>query len=256
MKRKKIVACVLTALCVASMNTVATAAADKLNKENITIEVRHWNPNLDGSIKVTDNGVGTNLDFNRDLGIGDKNFNEIRLTFGEKDKFRVAYTNFDYSGHNQLDRSIDFDGKHYDLNENVTSKIDIKYYRATMIHPLSKSTNFNSEWMIDIKGFTFDTAIDSALTKSSKKFSCALPTIGVAAQGQIAPNTTAFAEISGLPLGSYGHIYDFETGIKHEMEKDISLTAGYRSFDLKVKDDEDYAKIKLNGPFFQAAYHF
>ena len=245
MKLKKKYVGMLTALIISGFSSSVLAA-------DMNVELRHWKADLDSSARVTDNGIGSTVDFNKDLGINDKSFNEIRLSWG---KVRLAYTNFDYTGFNTLSRDIDFNGDHYSANEDVTSKLDIKYYRLGLMRPLINST-VKVDWMIDIKGFSFDTAIESELDSGSKKFSGALPTLGVAASSQITNNLSAYGEISGLPFGKYGHILDAEAGVKYSVINNLSVAAGYRVFDLKAKDDEDFAQIKLTGPYFKASYFF
>jgi len=58
-----------------------------------------------------------------------------------------------------------------------------------------------------------------------------------------------FAELSGMTAGKYGYFIDGEAGVKIMPIKNVGLIGGYRLFDIKAKDDPDFAKLRIDGFF-------
>ena len=71
-----------------------------------------------------------------------------------------------------------------------------------------------------------------------KHFRGVVPTIGfrVETNPEDRRGLSFFGEISGLPLGKYGYFYDAEAGLKYQANKQVSVKAAYRVFDLNVKE--------------------
>ena len=65
-----------------------------------------------------------------------------------------------------------------------------------------------------------------------------------------------YAHISGLPLGGYGHFYDFEAGLNYNPIENLGITAGYRRIDANVHHDDDSGNFRMNGPFAGVRYSF
>jgi opacity protein-like surface antigen len=239
------------------------SANDQVSKENsyITVEARYFKPNL--NLKVRSDSIdynGGSVDFKNDLGIADENVMEYRVQFG--DGLRLSYSNFNYSGHSTLTQNLSYEGNTYTASTPIDSNLEIKYARATWFKTLAKSDVTNTKFLFDIKGFEFNTKVSGDIsgttTSSEKRFRGAIPTIGFATNIKIDKNINAFGEITGLPLGKYGHIYDYEAGIRYNVDKNVLINAGYRSIDLKIKDsgNGDNVQLKLSGPFFNAQYKF
>lgn len=247
MKTKKVVAGLVSAVFIMGFSASALAA------DKVEAELRWWKTSLDANAKVGTNA--TNINFKDTLGMSDKNFTDIRFTIGEEKKMRVAYTKFDMSGQRNVG-SVWFQGQNYTAD--VSSSLNIDYYRIGFIRPIKHTDTTKIDYIIDIKGFNFESKLDSNTNAlhEKKSFSGALPAIGIAASTKLSPQLTGYAEITGLPFGGYGHLYDYEIGAKYQMSSNASLTAGYRVFDLEAKKDDDYAKIKLSGPYFSAEYKF
>lgn len=228
---------------------------------NITVEARYFNPNISFTAKsdsIAYNGGAIN--FKNDLGISDKNMMEYRVRFG--DGLRLSYGKFSYSGHSILSQNLSYEGNTYTASTPIDSNLGIKYGRATWFKTLNKSNVTDTKLLFDLKCFEFETKvagdIAGATITSEKTFRGAVPTIGFAANTKLGQNVSAFGEITGLPMGKYGHFYDYEAGVRYIAARDVVINAGYRSFDLNVKDpdNEDNVRLKLSGPFFNVQYKF
>ena len=256
-------------LAVASIFTLGSsifatqASAGKNQDEGFSVEASYFNPSLTFAVKsssITFNNGAVN--FKQDLGLTDKSFMDYRVHFG--DGFRVSYMNIGYAGNGTLTDQLKYQDYTYNANVNITSKLDLKYARVTFIKPITQFFGMTTKLLLDIKGFDINTqvtGIDSTthiMQTGEKKIRGVIPTVGFAVDNQLGDNVKIFTEVTGLPLGKYGHFYDGEIGIKYEAPNNISVAAGYRSFDLNVKDPSsgDNAQFKMAGPFANAEYKF
>lgn len=243
---------------------IASGTALAQNDVKVEFEGRYWITDLTAKAKVTENNIGTDVDFKADLGLKDKNFPEGRFTWytGPKSKLRLAYTQISYSGDKNVERIIEFGGETYTVGTRVITDLDVKYLRLgwvwQFINVAEGKVKFGT--LLEAKGFWVDTTLEAPNivppVKESEKFAIGLPTIGVALDINPHKIVNIFAEISGLPGGKYGYFFDSEAGIKIIPIKNLSVMGGYRIFDIKAKDEPDYAKLKISGPFIGATLRF
>lgn len=230
---------------------------------SIGIELRYFDPDL--TFKAKSDSIrynGGDVDFKDDLGIQDEKAPGVRLYLG--DSWRFDYTRIDYSGNATLKESLEYEGTYYQVNAAIASKLDLTYARATWLRPITKSPVLETNWMIDIKGFSVDTEVSGTEegtgrhVTEKKKFNGAVPTIGFGIKGRLLNKVYGFAEISGLPLGKYGSFYDAEAGLKAQILPNTSLNAGYRVLDIDVKDPDtnEHGQFKLSGPFAALEHRF
>lgn len=76
-----------------------------------------------------------------------------------------------------------------------------------------------------------------------------IPTLGVGIYMAIMPKMKVYTNFSGMSLGGYGHVRDFESGVRYSPSKNFTLTAGYRHVDAKVRDGSTRGDFKTNGTF-------
>lgn len=252
LKNQIMVASLFSAAVLVSMSAPAFA------NDNVDVELRYWNPSLTAQSKLKADPAS--VDFKNELGLGDKNATDFRVTVGDEKKMRLAYTKFNYSGNRTETGTIQYNGKNYDYSAGIASNLDIDYYRLSLIRPLAHTQAADVDWMIDLKGLTFKGKLNGIANGTNvttdKSFTGVIPTVGFAVSTKTPNAVNAYAEVSGLPLASYGYIYDYEGGVKYQPTSNFTLTAGYRVFDMKLKNDDEWAKLKLSGPFFSADWKF
>jgi hypothetical protein len=229
----------------------------------VEIEGRYWITDLESDIKTTINEiVGTDIDLKEDLGISDEDIPEARITLKitKNNKLRAAYTQIQYSGDKNIERTITFDGNSYTVGTPVESNLDVKYLRLGWLWQFINIADETIKLgpMFEIKGLSADAALNAPQLglSASETFTGAFPTFGGGLDINPHKKINIFAEISGISLGNYGHFFDAEAGIKLIPIKNFTIAAGYRLFDLKIEDDPDYAKIKIKGPFLSGSFRF
>ncbi|MCQ9205274.1 MAG: hypothetical protein NG737_03055 [Omnitrophica bacterium] len=243
------------------------APAYKKTSSKPTIEIQgyYWLTDLTSKVKVTSNSIiGTDINFKDDLGIQDDDFGDIRLMWNltSKSQLRLAYTEIDYNGSENIIRNIVFDGQTYTIGARVDTGLDIKYLRLGWIQQLigvdAGSANTTLDLLFEVKGFLIDASlgVPSLGISESEKFIGAIPALGIIFNSKLHKSVNIFAELSGLYIGDYGYIFDAEAGIEIIPRDNFSILAGYRILSLKIENDSDYAEIEIIGPFFGATFRF
>ncbi len=252
---------IFTILLIAAMNGVVFAASG----DGMTLELGYFQPSLTFKSHYV-NGISStqDVDFKNDLGMDNKNATEYRLWL--TGNLRLSYTNWSFDGAKTITQPISYGGTQFIDGYNTDSHLGVDYYRLTWLRPITKSQAVDTSWLVDLKGFKFDTSItgtdSSNNTKTeSKSFAGVIPTIGFRASTKLQGESglTGFTEISGLPLGKYGHFYDMEIGAKYNFNKQAAASVAYRTFDLSIndgKDNGDSAQLKQAGPYFEIMYKF
>lgn len=236
-------------------------------QKDVTIELegRYWFTELQGKIKVTDsNGIGTDIDLKDDLGIKDEGIPELRLTWypGKKSKIWAAYAQVGYEGDENIQKTIEFNGVTYPLAARVTTDVDIQYLNLAWAWQFINIDNgfFKLGTLLEAKVLWVKASLEapdlSPPVKESDKFVFGLPTLGVALDFNPHRMLNIYAQGSGLYAGSYGYLYDAEIGIKLIPIKILSIVGGYRIMQFRAEHDDDYAKVKLQGPFVGVTVRF
>jgi len=230
----------------------------------VELEGRYWFADIKAKVNIDSSSVpGTTVDFKEDLGIDAEDAPGVRLTFGLpfNSKIRLAYTFLHFEGDATLERTIAFGGSTFAVNTQVDSELDMHYGRLGWIwQPIAIPGILKLGPMLELKGVVFDATVEtrnaSPAIQESKELGLLLPTIGAAVDFTPHRMIHLFAEVSGLPAGSLGHIVDAEAGIRIVPLPFFTIAAGYRLFDLKIEDDDDFGKAKLYGPFVGVSVRF
>ena len=233
-------------------------------QNKVEFEGRYWISELDAKAKVVSNSVGTDFDFQSDLGLGDEDFTEGRIYWNasKNSKIRLAYTEIGYSGSKNITESIEFDGKTYSIGALVNTELDLTYFKLGWIwQRLSFLDNtIKVGTLLEAKGLMADVSLaapnELPSISESADFIGGLPTFGVAVNLLPMEQLDVFFEISGLPAGDFGYFFDAEVGVKYIPFKNFSIIAGYRMIDIKAEDDPDFVEIEISGPFIGGTLRF
>jgi hypothetical protein len=231
--------------------------------ENYTIEVegRMWNVRLDSTVKIVENGFGTDVNMVKDLGFEErKNFFEGRLQvkFARKHKFNLEYIPMKWDGDKVITQNIIFSGVIYPVNTRVISSLDLKLFKGGYEYDFLAGR-------FGFLGFTVDALVASASVQlkapdlpldQKEDKTLPLPMIGLI--GRVYPirwvNLTAKA--SGLPAGSYGYVFDGEASLNINPIKYLGISGGYRYLVINGKYNDNSLDYRLDGPFVALALRF
>lgn len=241
------------------MDAATTVASALL--PSASVETRCFSPSFDtkaksDSIKYKDGKVG----LKDDLGFSDKKAPEFILRFKD---MSLDYIHASNSGHAKLTDSLEIDHKTYAAGSRIDSDSDLNYYKFTFTNsviytPLAKvDWNYGVaalDWKLSTNGET--NGAGSPIQSASEHYTIPVPMLGIGGKVKAAPGLDVYATISGLPLASYGHVYDLETGISYTPISSLAVKAGYRRLDIDYHHNDDSGRFTLNGPWFGLAYSF
>jgi hypothetical protein len=228
----------------------------------VEFEGRYWMTNLSAEAKVTEAGHGTDINLKSDLGLADKNFASGRLSFfvGQNHRLTFNYTPISYSTDSTIKRNVEFGGETYAVNTRVVTGLDLQYLRFGWAYQFVNvdGGKFKFGTLFEVKGVQGDVSLaaPSLGIDNAWDFKAWLPALGLAMDLNPTPFINIFAEISGLPAGQYGTIWEAEAGVKFIPFKNFSISGGYRLVDIEARNDPDYARIKLGGPYVGLSLRF
>ena len=228
----------------------------------VDLEGRYWFTNLDASTKVESGSIrGTRIDVGQDLRVDDANIPEVRLTFstGLHSKLRLAYLQGSFDGDTTLAQSLQFSGTTFGANTRVDTDLDLYYGRIGWTWQFAPIPGiFKIGPLLELKGVVVDATIRSSGNglRESATLPMAFPTVGAMLSVTPMSALDLFAEVSGMTFGDFGHVVDAEIGLRFIPIRFVTVSAGYRLFDLRVSNDDDFAKLTLTGPFVGASIRF
>ena len=225
---------------------------------NIAIEGRYWMPKLDSTVRVVESNLGSDINLVNDLGFDErKNFGEghLQIKFARKHKFNLSFIPLKWEGDKNITRTVEFGGQIFTVGTNVQSKANLDLYKAGYEYDFLLGKAGFLGGTIDVLVAKVDVelkapAIGGAPAIDEKEDrTVPIPMIGLV--GRIYPvkwvNLTG--KVSGIPLGSYGHVFDAEASLNINPVKYVGISGGYRYFQANIKYDKNSLDFKLNGPF-------
>jgi len=166
----------------------------------------------------------------------------------------------------KLSDKLEIDNKTYDanINGNINSDSKINYLKFMVTNPVLHAPNAKVDWNYGVAGLNWKlSAIGevngpvSYTQSASESYTVPIPMVGVGGRVTVSPGLDVYATISGLPLASYGHIYDLETGVSYSPVSNLAVKAGYRKFGIDVPHGNDRGRrFTLGGPWFGLNYQF
>lgn len=256
MKRKLITA----AACLLALPSVA--AADTLG---IFVGAGNFDAEFSGTFKNSDTGE-RRIDLESDLDLDDSSASYVYIAFEHPipvlPNIKLARTELDQSGRNELEEEITFDGKTYSVDTEVESVIDLSHTDITLYYELLDNwvnfdlgltiRKFDGEISITGRADGFD---DEQTAKEAVDFP--VPLIYGKAQFDL-PLTGLYASVDANWIGYGGNVFFDAVGkVGYETAIGFGVEAGLRSITLEIDDEEDVeADMDFSGLFLAAHYHF
>ncbi|HUN54275.1 MAG TPA: hypothetical protein VMU29_03880 [Smithella sp.] len=224
----------------------------------------YWIPTFSGDLRVDKDGVtGTDINLQSDLGIGNENIPGVEAYFGiGNHEISLSYSQVDFTGAQNINRNIVFDGKTYNASTYVeselkTSMIDFEYqYKLVNIKNILAGVSLGI--IGKVKYFDGEARMNSSATGDIKEnFHIPVPMIGLGAKiGLLANILEARAKFAAMGYsGSY--IYDGMADISVTPFPFLNIYGGYRAMSLKVDNVSDfYGKMDFYGPYAGLAIGF
>ncbi|MBW2600177.1 MAG: hypothetical protein JRC60_08980 [Deltaproteobacteria bacterium] len=217
-----------------------------------------WWPEISGDFRVDKNGVvGTNINAENDLGIGDESYPSVEAFAGiGRHHLSLMYTKADYSGEKDLGKTIYFMGKEYTGTTFVQSDLEFTMLDLEYQYDVVDMENILAGLSVGIIGKVKYIDGEASLKASDlgfnerEDFMAPVPMVGLAVHVGVLADILE-ARVKGAGIGYSGNTF-------YEGLAEVSLTpfpfldihGGYRIMKLDVDNISDvYADIEFKGPY-------
>jgi hypothetical protein len=245
----------------------ARVPSDQATGERYHVEIGgfFWNPTPDIVISSESLGiVGTDIDFVNDLGIAKKRLKQIRVVLkpARKHKFRFEYTPISYDAVGRLTASVIFNGILFPVTFPVTTNMEWKAYRfGYEFDFISKDRGF-AGLILEAKYTDVQATLSNALATEFARARAPIPAIGGIARVYVVPNISITGEFSGIKLPESinddyrAKYFDLDIYGTVNFTDNFGVQAGYRSFDVEYKVEQDAGNLKLKGLYLGGLVRF
>lgn len=217
----------------------------------VTAEGRYWLTGLDATVKSTSGGLaGDEIDFVEELGLEDENVPEARITLElGSHRIRYGYTTISWKGSDTLTRSVNYGGEQFNVSTPVDSSLDLDYHRLAYRYDIIDALSNDLGLIFELKYLSGEAGIAAAGQSAKESFDLPIPTIGFGAQIGLPVLINAGVEVTGILLDSTKYLVDAEVMLNYNVVPFITVSGGYRHFQLKYDDGDFDEDFRISGPF-------
>jgi hypothetical protein len=242
-------------------------SSNRATGETYHVEVvgAFWNPSPDILISSEQFGlIGDPIDFVTDLGIDKKRHTQLRVVLrpGTTHKFRFEYTPIKYSAEGEIRRTVVFNGIEFPVELPVATDLTWRAYR------------FGYEWdflymdrgfvgmVLELKYTDVEATLSNVIDTEFVRARAPIPAIGVIGRGYVTPNISITGEFGffkwpgGIVEDTDGKYYDFDLYGTVNFSDNFGAQAGYRSFDVFYKVENDEGQLNMKGLYFGGVARF
>jgi hypothetical protein len=242
-------------------------SSDPATGERYHVEVGgfFWNPTPDIVISSESLGiVGSDIDFVNDLHIEKTRFKQLRVVLrpAQKHKFRFEYTPITYDAEGQLTADVIFNGIRFPVTFPVTTNLQWKAYRFGYEYDfVSKDRGFVG-LILEAKYTDVQATLSNFIATEFAHARAPIPAIGGIARVYVVPNISITGEFSGIRLPESisdkyrAKYYDLDIYGTVNFNNNVGVQAGYRSFSVLYKVDQDEGDLQLKGLYLGGVVRF
>jgi len=235
-------------------------SAPALADETIAIKAGYMLLSPSGTYGATVNNIGTRIDTNSDINLGNsvQPTGEITINLGDN-LFSFGFIPLNFSGSSTLSRPITFNGTTYTTNSAVHSELKADILDFSYAYYLLNMDDLPSRLQIafetSVKTVNIKTNITSGGIISNKSATVPIPTIGL--RGRV-----ALADFIGLTgrigyLGYSGNSFtDYDAQIEFSPIPTLGVYGGYRFLKIKVDASGILADATFKGPHAGVFFRF
>ena len=244
-------------------------SSNRATGENYRVEIGGflWSPTPDISIasESLPGIIGDRIDFIEDLGIEKTTFKQLRavLRLSTKHKLRLEYTPIKYEQPNGLlQRNVIFNGILYTPSLPVSTTLDWKAYRFTYEYDIIYRDRGFFGILLEAKYTDVRAELLNVVNNEFVHARAPIPAIGAIGRVYVAPNISITGEFSGFKLPDSidedysAKYFDFDIYGTVNFTDHFGAQAGYRSFDVFYRVDQDEGELKLKGLYFGGLLRF
>jgi hypothetical protein len=265
---------------VIAVPTVAAAqyAAPSLEGQPLLGEKYHvefsgtlWNPSPSGLISSEQFGiVGSNIDFNKDLGFTATRFKDMRIVLrpSKKQKFHIEYTPMSYYSATALDRSVVFNGINFNVQLPIQATFGWNVWRFGYEYDFLYKPRYYVGMLLEARLTTMNAQLASPIDTEFTTVRAPLPSIGVVGRAYVLPEVAVNFELSGLcglqnasgqisatctqtPGAKYQASYfDWNIYGTVNLTNYVGAQVGWRRITTLIDINQDTGNVKFQGLWF------
>jgi hypothetical protein len=238
------------ALLLAGLPLSVFATEDELpasERYHLRLEYLWWSPDLDGELqKGFSDDLGTVLDAREDLGMHETGSNLLQgnLRFGGRWKLRGAWHRMEYDGDVPAARAFVYGSAYVSPDQRVVTSFTGHELTAELQCDVVQRTIGFAGLRLGVKYFDVSTTLvalenDAILARVADTERLPLPVVGITVRLYPHPRVSLEAELSGLPAGSRGHLWELLLAARGHLGDRIAVTGGWRKLAFEGHNDRD-----------------
>jgi hypothetical protein len=243
-------------LCLSFLPAAAAAQADLPPAEqyHLRLEYLWWSPTPTGELQKGVSEVeGTVLNTRADLGIEKHSANALQgtLRLGNAWKLRGSRIPLAYRGDVVSVSSFVYGTAVVAPGQRVVTSLSGNYFTAALEwDPLERWRGFLGV-LLGVKYFDVDTTLvavadDETISRVAETEKLPIPVVGLAGRVYVTERISLEAELSGLPAGERGQLFEILLAGRAHLSDHIAGTLGWRKLALEGRDGRDYLKLGLS----------
>ncbi len=223
-----------------------------------------WNPAMSGIISSEQFGIiGSEIDFERDLGYAQTRFADFRLVLrpSRKSKFRVQYTPISYQASTNFTRDIVFNGIKFPVSIPVESSFEWKVLRLGYEYDFIYTDRGFVGFLLEGRYTNFTTQLTSALAEEFTSVKVPLPAIGAVGRVYVIPEVAINFEVSAFKFPDVdpkykANYFDWDISGTVNFTNNIGARVGWRRMTTYIFVEEDTGDLKFQGIWFGAVVRY
>ena len=232
-------------------------------QNHVELEGRYWIPQLSSHLRLERNGLGTDIDAQKDLGIRDTNLPSGTVAWQHRwSRLSFSYTPLSFSGDQNVSRTVVFNGQQYTVGTRIQSDLSIQHLQLNWTYELihSKDGKFRLGPLVEADAFLMHGRLSAPVLSppisEEEDLSVGLPAAGLRMLLSPLRRLDIFAQVAGMDVPGYGYFVGSDSGARVRLFQQLFLSAGYRTFNLHVENSPDFFRVQLRGPFVGAGLQF
>jgi hypothetical protein len=221
---------------------------------HVRLEYLWWSPELDGTLQKGFSGSeGTVLDTRADLGIRESASNLLQgtLRFGGRWKLRGAWHRMDYDGDVTAARAFVYGTADVSPDQRVVTSFTGHEFTAELECDLVQRSLGFAGLLLGVKYFDVSTTLvaiadERTVGRVADTERLPVPVVGVAIRVYPHARVSLEGELSGLPAGSRGHLWELQLAARGHLGDRLAVTLGWRKLALEGHNDRDTLKLGLS----------
>jgi hypothetical protein len=230
-----------------------------------------WNPAPSGLISSAQFGiVGSNIDFNKDLGLAAARFKDMRIVLrpSTKQKFRIQYTPLNYFSATTLDRPVVFNGINFNVTLPIQTTFEWKVWRFGYEYDFLYKKRGYVGMLLEGRLTQMTAQLASPIDTEFTTVRAPLPSIGVVGRVYVMPEVAVNFELSGLcglqnasggfsasckqaPGAKYQAAYfDWDLYGTVNLTNYVGAQIGWRRMTTLIDIKDDTGNVKFQGFWF------